>query len=162
MEILNILGVNSHHFNRETFVEYHIKKQPSEEIKHLKKLNSKFDILSEKTNSKRKESGKINLNYLIQLKEKLEIPEIKDIRNYTDKLVAHSEFEPPEIKLSISKIQKCHESIIEVYKNIMSNFFYESSISSFGKTNLLKEQVLSKADKPYYFKAKEQVLSKAD
>jgi len=139
MNLLTDIEKNSCHVNRKSFCDFY---------KHEETYaNSMFDILSEK-NADRKLSDKISINYIEQLKAKLRTAEIIDVKAYTDKVVAHSDFKSFNDGLSINKIQKCHESIIKVYKEIELNFFLR--VSYFGETKLQKELVLRNADKPFY------------
>lgn len=139
--LLTDIEKNLCHVNRKSFYNFHKKDEVY--------TNSIFDILSEK-NMNQKDSDKISENYLKGLKAKLATAEIAEVRDYTDKVVAHSDFEKFEGSLSIDKIKKCHESIIEVYREIERNFFLRGS--SFGETALRKELVLQNTDKPFFTK----------
>jgi len=135
--LLNNIEKNLCHLNRKSFCNFHKKDEDH--------ANEIFDILSEK-NTNKKDTDKISENYLKKLKEKSETTEIREVRGYVDKFVAHSDFDCESYLKSLD-IKKCHESIIEVYRKIEQNFFLRAS--SFGKSTLRKELVLSNADKPF-------------
>lgn len=139
MNLLTAIEKNACHLNRESFCNFHKKDQDD--------ADTKFDILSDKKNSSKKDSDQISKKYIMELKKRLETPEISDVKNYTDKVVAHCDFKTSNVNFSIDKIKKCHESIIKVYQEINSNFFLR--VCDFGKTSLKKEMVLQNADKPF-------------
>lgn len=147
MNLLTDIEKNACHVNRKSFCNFHKKDKAY--------ANITFDTLSEKSLN-REDSDKISENYLRRLKAKLGTTEITEVRNYTDKVVAHSDFESFGGSLSMEKIKKCHESIVAVYREIELNFFLRGS--DFGETTLWKELVLQKADKPFLVNKKEKLL----
>ncbi len=147
MNLLTDIEKNSCHVNRKLFCDFYKNEEAY--------ANDMFDILSE-NGVNRKASDKISKNYIEQLKAKLRTLEILEVRAYTDQVVAHSDFESFSGNLSMGKIQKCHKSIIEVYRDIELKFFLRGS--DFGETTLWKELVLQKADKSFLVNQKEKLL----
>ncbi len=144
MNLLTDIEKNVCHLNRISFCNFYKNEEDY--------ANAMFDILSE-NGVNRKASDKISKNYIEQLKAKLRTLEILEVRAYTDQVVAHSDFKSFSGNLSMDSIQKCHKSIIEVYRDIELKFFLRGS--DFGETTLWKELVLQKADKPFLINKKE-------
>jgi hypothetical protein len=109
----------------------------------------RFDVLSEKDENSRSDVDIISSDYIAKLKNKLKIKEIETIRRYTDKVLAHSDFESFNDPFGMETIQKCHHAIIEVYREIELYFFGRGE-SDFGKTNLWEELVMEKSNQPFF------------
>lgn len=141
INLLTSIEKNFVHINREKFRIIH-KNNPN-----IAYADIRFDAISNKDEGTRKDNDEISLNYLAHLKNRLETEEIKKIRSYTDKVVAHSDFAGFKDSFNMETIKKCHEVIIEVFREIESNFFMQPS--TFGETKLWKELLLQNADKPF-------------
>ena len=114
-----------------------------------------FDTLSGVDKVARKPNDKISEDYIGSLIKNLEMEDIKIVRDYVDKAVAHSDFEKPQAYPSMNTIKNCHEVLVKIYKELDLNFFLVDS--TFGEVSLhkegvLKEGVLKNADKPFLSK----------
>lgn len=94
-----------------------------------------FDRLSGKSTTTRKWNDEIPPSYWKELKQKLSIPEIGQIREYANKYVAHAADEKSTRELiqqdkefSIPKIETCHKAILEVLNRLALDFWFTSPI----------------------------------
>ncbi len=137
VNLLTNIEKNSCHINRKSFCEFRGSNNCSD---------IKFDKISEKDETCRKDGDKISKEYLASLKDRLKTEEIRNVRIYSDQVVAHSDFINLSNSFGMDTIKKCHETIISVYQEIEFIFFTESF---FGETTLSKDSVLQKSDRPF-------------
>lgn len=103
--------------------------------RHSRDRHKRFDVLANTNPDNRSPDDLITATYWHKLKSKLETPEIKQIRSFTNKYLAHAaneksaaSLEKEAKTLSVKKIEACHKSILEVFHTLAHDFWFKTLI----------------------------------
>jgi len=138
ISILNKIQRNLHYDELNTKIfEIYKNSISKENLKYIEKLA--LDI---------KFTRMFSCQYIEDMKERLDSKEINEVRNYTDKYLAHADIAPKKVNLNINKIKNCHQVIIATFKSIYFLLFGADG-SFLTKVSLNKIDVLKNANNPF-------------